>query len=242
MYLLCLSIIIFPFISLVKWSLDNFQIRKINKEIDKNIVINKSNSKLINSLNDFYQVDFTNLLERNNDTVGFIHMDSTNVDYPVVQTNNNTYYLTHAFDKTNNNAGCLFMDYRNSIENLNDNTIIYGHSRLDGTMFGSLRSVITSYWQKDHSNYVIYLSTLKENMIFQIFSIYSIKSESYYLTTNFRNKNEKEKWIKTMKKRNISPVDIEVNTNDKFLTLSTCKNNKKERIVIHAKLIKKEKR
>lgn len=245
LYLICLSLVIFPFGVLVKWSLDNFEIRRINKEIRKSIIINKnkSNDKMINLENlSFYQVNFSNLLQQNNDTIAFIHMDSTNIDYPVVQINNNTYYLNHAFDKSKNKAGWVFMDYRNNIDNLSDNTIIYGHSRLDGTMFGSLRSTLTSYWQKDKANYVIYLSTLKENMIFQIFSIYSIKSESYYITTSFKNDKEKEKWIKTMKKRNISPVDVEVTSKDKFLTLSTCKNNRGQRIVIQAKLIKKQKR
>ena len=133
------------------------------------------------------------------------------------------------------------MDYRNNINDLDDNTIIYGHRRLDGTMFGTLKNVLSSTWQNNIDNYIIYFSTLNENMIFQIFSIYTIKRENYYITTTFSNDNEKQKWIYTMKKRNISPINTEVNTNDKFLTLSTCYGNSTKRLVIHAKLIKKQK-
>ena len=167
-------------------------------------------------------------------------MKNTNIKYPVVQANDNNYYLTHSFDKIENNAGWIFMDYRNNINALDDNTIIYGHSRIDGSMFGTLQNTLSNNWQSDQDNYVIFMSTPKENMVFQIFSIYTIKSESYYITTQFNNNYEKEKWINTMKKRNIAPINTEVNINDKFLTLSTCKNNQDERIVIQAKLIKKQ--
>ena len=168
-------------------------------------------------------------------------MRNTNIKYPVVQTSDNNYYLKHSFDKTENKAGWVFMDYRSNIKKLEDNTIIYGHSRLDGTMFGTLKETLSHNWQSNKNNYVIFLSTTKENMIFQIFSIYTIKRENYYIITNFINSNEKQKWINTMKKRNIAPIDTEVNINDKILTLSTCQNNQDRRIVIHAKLIKKQK-
>ena len=79
-------------------------------------------------------------------------------------------------------------------------------------------------------------------MIFQIFSIYTIKSETYYITPSFKDSIDKQKWIDVMKSRNISTIDTEVDTRDKFLTLSTCQNNQGGRIVVHAKLIKRQKR
>ena len=188
----------------------------------------------------FYQIDFTNLVEENSDTVAFIHINNTLINYPVVKTNNNNFYLNHSFDKKENKAGWIFMDYRNNIEELNDNTIIYGHRRIDGIMFGTLKNILLPSWQNDKDNYVIFISTLKENYLFQIFSIYIIKKEDYYIVTNFNNTSEKQKWIDTMKKRNISPIDTEVNIKDKFLTLSTCYNNSSKRLVVQAKLIKKQ--
>ncbi len=250
----CLGIIIFSLLTILEWFYDNSKIRQINKEIDKNIRIETNNvkGKLINPPTNkssnyyyyvntpFYEADFTSLLSQNKDTVGFIHIKNTNINYPIVQTTNNSYYLSHSFDKKENKAGWIFMDYRNSHDDLDDNTIIYGHARLDGTMFGSLRNTLTTSWQNNRDNYVIFLSTLKENMIFQIFSIYTIEKEGYYIKTNFSNEEKKKLWLQTMKERNIAPINTEVNTNDKILTLSTCQNDDNGRIVIQAKLIKKQ--
>ena len=254
--ILCFSVLLFSLYTLFKWNIDNFKSRQINKKIEKETNINISNKqgKLINPPNNknsnyyyyakfkFYQVDFSILSSKNSDTVGFIHIKNTNINYPVVQASNNKYYLKHSFNKTENSAGWIFMDYRNNISNLDDNTIIYGHSRIDGTMFGSLKKTLSSSWQKNKDNYVIYLSTLKENMIFQIFSIYNIKRENYYIKSNFNSSIEKRLWLDTMKKRNTSIIDTEVNVNDKILTLSTCKNRQGERLVVQAKLIKKQNR
>ena len=252
--LLCIIIILFSLYIIFKWSFDNYKIHRINKNISQNINSYQNNNpgQLVNEPYNkksnyyyyvtfpFYQADFSNLLEINNDTVGFIKVPNTIINYPIVQTNNNEYYLTHSFDKKKNKAGCLFMDYRSSIDPLGDNTIIYGHRRIDGTLFGSLRNVLTSTWQNNKDNYIIYFSTLKENMLFQIFSIYTIEKESYYITTYFRNSLEKQTWLDTIQKRNISTMATEVDINDKILTLSTCFGDSSERLVVHAKLIKKQ--
>ncbi len=240
---------------LVKWVYDNHSIKQINKEMENSINknINNYDGVLVNAPSNknsnyyyyvkfpFYEVEFNNLLSQNTETVGFIYVKNTLISYPVVQAKDNNYYLNHTFLKKSNSAGWVFMDYRNNINELDDNTIIYGHARLDGTMFGSLKNVLTSFWQDERDNYVMFFSTPKENMLFQIFSIYTIKQENYYITTNFSNALEKEKWLETIKQRNIAPVNTEVDINDKFLTLSTCKNRQGDRIVVHGKLIKRQK-
>ena len=253
----CLCIILFSIYTIFKWCVDNYKIRQINQEILDEAIINKANDNKIELVNppinknddyyyyssfSFYQIDFPFLLSKNSDTVAFIHIKNTNINYPVVKTSDNNYYLNHSFDKKENKAGWIFMDYRNDINDLDDNTIIYGHARLDGTMFGSLKNVLTSSWQNDKDNYVIFFSNLKQDMIFQIFSIYTVKSEGYYITPNFYSILEKQKWIDTMKKRNIAKIDTIVDVKDKILTLSTCQNYQDRRIVVHAKLIKKQSR
>ena len=169
-------------------------------------------------------------------------MQGNNINYPVVQTDNNDYYLKHAYDKSKNSAGWVFMDYRNNITDLSENTVIYGHGRLDETVFGSLKNALTKTWQANKENYVIWLTTEKENLVFQIFSIYTIASENYYIETDFSSSADKEKWLNTMKERNTTSFDTSVNTNDKILTLSTCQNNNGGRIVVQAKLIKRQSR
>jgi len=188
------------------------------------------------------EVDFNDLLKTNKDTVAFLSVKGTNINYPVVQTTDNNYYLSHAYDKTPNKAGWVFMDYRNDSNNLNQNTVIYAHSRYDGTMFGSLKTILTSAWYKNKDNHIIRISTPYENTMWQVFSVYTIYKESYYITTSFSNDKEYATFLKTIKDRSEKSFSGTVNTNDKILTLSTCKDNFGNRVVMHAKLIKKEKR
>lgn len=238
------------------WTQDNKKIVDITKEINEIVTPTpiEEEGELINPPEDkandywdyvklpFYEVDFTALKEKNPDTIAFIHMQGNNINYPVVQTDNNDYYLKHAYDKSKNSAGWVFMDYRNNITDLSENTVIYGHGRLDETVFGSLKNALTKTWQANKENYVIWLTTEKENLVFQIFSIYTIPSENYYIETDFSSSADKEKWLNTMKERNTTSFDTSVNTNDKILTLSTCQNNNGGRIVVQAKLIKRQSR
>ena len=86
------------------------------------------------------EVDFNELLKKNPDTVGWIEVKGTNINYPIVQTTDNSYYLTlMLLMALKNEAGWVFMDYRNDPVNFNQNTILYAHSRLTGSMFGSLK-------------------------------------------------------------------------------------------------------
>ena len=174
------------------------------------------------------EVDLNNLKTFNSDTVGWIKVEGTNINYPFVQTSDNSYYLTKSFDKKNNDAGWIFLDYRNNINNLDKNTIIYGHGRLNKTMFGSLKDTLNSSWQSNPNNYIIRLSTQNMNSIWQIFSIYKI---------SFTSDEEYQNFIDLIKGRTMFNFNTNVNINDKILTLSTCYNDD-EKMVVHAKLIK----
>ena len=254
-FLLFLSILIITITILLSWQQDNKKTEKLTKELEKIVKTTEKNNtgELINppeeKTNDYWyymsvpflEVDFKELLKRNPDTVAFLHVENTNINYPVVQKDNNNYYLNHAFDQSRNSAGWVFLDYRNDINNLSDNTIIYGHGRLDGTMFGSLRALLNEDWFKEPSHHIIQLSTLTYNSIWQIVSVYTIPKESYYLTTHFNSKTF-ESFLDTIQTRSKIVFPTSLNTNDKILTLSTCQNDYGERLVVHAKLIKKETR
>lgn len=187
-------------------------------------------------------VDFTELVKQNKDTVGWLIVNNTNVNYPVVQTSNNDYYLKHAFDKSSNSAGWVYADFRNDFNNLSKNTVIYAHGRKDKVMFGSLTNTLDSKWYKNQENQIIQLSTKKYNTMWQIISIYKIKAESYYITTDFSSDESFTKFIKTMKDRSIYDFGIDVSKDDKLLTLSTCYNDNGIRLVVQAKLVKFQKR
>ena len=190
---------------------------------------------------DLLEVDFNELLQKNSDTVGWIEVKGTNINYPVVQTTDNSYYLSHAFDKTQYDAGWVFMDYRNDATNFDQNTIIYAHSRYNQTMFGSLKNILTSSWYNNKNNYIIRMSTPTENTMWQVFSVYHIETTNDYIQTEFASDEEYQSFLDMLKGRSAVTFDTSLNTTDKILTLSTC-YNKTDKVVMHAKLIKREAR
>lgn len=258
LFIFFLSILFFSGYKIYLWCFDNKKINSINDNVLDNVKIKEkmdsNNTEFINPPdnkdNDYWNyikmnllgVNFKNLINKNKDTVGWIQVKGTNINYPIVQTTNNDYYLNHAFDGTDNKAGWVFMDYRNDSVNFDQNTIIYAHSRYNGTMFGSLKNILNSSWYTNKNNHIIRLSTPTENTMWQVFSVYEIPKESYYITTTFNNDDSYLEFLNTMKSRSKVDFSGSVNLNDKVLTLSTCKDNFGNRIVMHAKLIKKEMR
>ena len=256
-FFISLFFIIISSFQIIKWTKDNKSTNKETNKITDNIKVKKTNkdTKLIeqnteiansNPYWDFIKmklidVDLNELKKQNNETVGWIQVKGTNINYPFVQHSDNSYYLSHDFSKNKNNAGWLFLDYRNNINQINKNTIIYGHGRLDRTMFGSLKNIFKSDWLNDQNNYVIFISTEKENTMWQVFSTYRIKTTSDYLRINFQNDNDYQNFLDMITKRSEHNFNTPINTNDNILTLSTCYNNEKK-VVLHAKLIKYQKK
>lgn len=243
--------------NIIKWKLDS---NKTNEEINtiqentniEEVQDNKGTeiikqAKKIPKENPYWDyikmnmidVNFDNLKKINSDVVGWIKVNGTNINYPFVQSKDNKYYLTHSFDKSYNNAGWVFLDYRNNNIN-NRNTIIYAHGRTDKTMFGTLRKVLNNGWINNTNNYVIKISTEKENSLWQIFSIYHIPTTNDYLQTEFKDEREYQRFLNILKNRSNHNFNTSITSNDTILTLSTCYNDS-EKMVVHAKLIKKQK-
>lgn len=249
------AIIVFCLFKIFSWKLDNNKTEDIINNInsDVNIILREddSDTEIIGNdkeevTSDYWyyikfpliDVDITKLKEKNKDTIGWINVNNTNINYPYVQTTDNSYYLDHSFDKSYNEAGWVFLDYRNNSNLDNKNTILYAHSRLDKTMFGSLSKTLKSSWYSNKDNHIIRISTETENTLWQIFSVYKIPEESYYITTNFNSDNEYSEFLNTIKERSIYNFNTNLDINDKILTLSTCYSDT-ERTVVHAKLIKR---
>ena len=247
-------IIIFCVLKLFLWGKDNRKTSNIVDDVYENININEivdnENTELIGEDSDknsdywYYikfpliDVDIDKLKEKNSDTVGWINVNNTNINYPYVQYKDNDYYLTHSYDKSYNEAGWVFMDYRNDSNLNNKNTILYAHSRLDKTMFGSLSKTLKSNWYTNKDNHIIRLSTENENTLWQIFSVYKIEEESYYITTSFASDSKYQEFLNTIKGRSLYDFNSNITSDDKILTLSTCYSDT-ERTVVHAKLIKR---
>lgn len=200
---------------------------------------NQVGNKMLDEISNVTQneIDINKLKQINGETVAYLKVKGTNIEYPVVKHSDNSYYLNHSFDKTENGAGWIFSDYRNSFDGTDKNLIIYGHNRRDGSMFGTLKNILTEEWQNKQENMTISLITENEEQEYQVFSVYKIESEEYYITTDFTTKTYEE-FINTLKKRSVKKFGINVTTEDSILTLSTCDNNNKYRVVLHAKKIK----
>lgn len=250
-------IIIYSVFNIVSWFKDNQKIDKQVNDIINNTKVEEvkdnSNTEIIKQetkipetsiywtflKTPLLNVNFDKLKNTNSDTVGWLNVSGTNINYPVVQAKDNSYYLTHSFDKTYNKAGWVFMDYRNKMDNLNKNTIIYAHSRVNNTMFGSLNKTLKKDWYNNKSNHMIRLSTENINSMWQIFSVYTVPNTNDYIKTVFNNDDEFLDFINLIKNRSKFDFATDVNISDNIITLSTCyKTN--DRVVVHAKLIKKE--
>lgn len=187
-----------------------------------------------------YDKVFEKLLEINPDTVGWLTLNNTNIDYPVVKQKDNNYYLKRDYYQNKNRHGWIFMDYRNNIDELDKNTIIYGHNLANQKMFGTLRYALNSYWYKKTKNQIITFNTTKENMRWQIFSIYTTPVVTDYLETEFKSDGDYLSFLTMLSKRSIYDFNQTFSADDKILTLSTCSNGTKNRLVVHAKLIKED--
>lgn len=213
----------------------------IEEPIVEEEVVNEPETPTSNYINPYYQSYsqvFSELKKINSDTVGWIKVNNTNINYPVVKTTDNSYYLNHSFDKTENSFGWIYADYRSNFNELNQNTIIYGHHVI-GTnlLFSTLTNIAEPSWYNNPENLTITFNTEKGNMKWQIFSIYVIPVTNDYLITNFNSQESFLNFIQKLKDRSIKDFGVEVLGNDKILTLSTCYNNSSDRVVVHAKRV-----
>lgn len=203
-----------------------------NEEVpeENNISKNESDKTIKNSY-------ITSLYPINNEVVGWLKVNNTEVDYPVLQHEDNEYYLKHNLYKKEDKNGWVFMDYRNSLYNMDDNTIIYGHNMYYSTvMFGTLTKTYKKSWYSNSENLIITFDTAYESMKYKIFSIYKVDKTKDYLKTYFQNETEFNNFINLITKRSVNDFKEEIKYGDKIITLSTC-TGENQRLVIHAKKI-----
>ena len=212
---------------------DNSSPNNTNTDPNTNVTVTDNYRKYLSY--DFYNLNFVELQATNPDVVAFIRVEGTNINYPVVKTTDNSYYLDHSIDKSYNTKGWIYADYRNDFNNLSNtnNLIIYGHHILNETMFGTLDNILTS----KETNLKIYLKTPANLYTYQIFSSYQIEPEITYLQTDFLNEERYLEFLNTLKSRSNKDYQQLLYSTDKIITLSTCSLDNTERIVVHGKLL-----
>ena len=181
------------------------------------------------------QIDFSKLKEVNDDIVGWIIMDGTQVNYPIVQGDNNSYYLNHSYDKSYNSYGSIFMDYRSNNDFSDLNTFLYGHYTGNGSMFGELKKYMKQSFYEEHPFF--YILTPIENYKVEIFSAYTDDALSSSYNIEFDNLNDYQTYLEKIKLKSRYSTDISINYNiDKIISLYSCSHesgSKTERYFIH---------
>ncbi len=185
------------------------------------------------------------LKERNGDLLGWITIPNTKIDYPVVHTTDNEYYLNHSFDRDYLRAGAIFADYRNSKNlSLNKNTVIYGHNMSSGAMFACISDFFSrSYFME---NRYIYIYTENGIYVYKTFSIRKIRVDKdvSYITTYFATGDKFVQFsTKQLNASAVKPGDVTFSENDSIITLSTCTNAHRdtERYSLQAVLVEIQK-
>ena len=177
------------------------------------------------------------LARENSDTVGWIDIPGTDVQYPVVQRSDNEYYLTRTFKKKRGASGAIFMDCFNAATLTDFNTVIYGHHMKDGSMFAILRQYEKQSFADKHLTIEITLPDRK--LIYQVFSAYTAKDASIdFRGQECRTEEERSTFIKQIRKRAVIDSSLSVSRDERLLTLVTCTSGTNDwYYVIHAKLL-----
>lgn len=225
-------LILISIVAISIWCINGERNKDLNEKISNHITVEKIKEESKTE----YNVDFKSLKEINSDTIGWIKVSGIDLENVVVKARDNNFYLNHDFNKKYNGAGSIFADYKNKFDGTDKNIILYGHNRKDGSMFGTLKNILNKEWYENKDNYIIDFITENEKQKYQVFSIYQIQTEDYYIDTEFKY-GEFEKFVTTLKNRSKFNFGIEVSGEDSILTLSTCANNYRDRIVLHAKRI-----
>lgn len=164
-------------------------------------------------------VDFNALWETNQDIVAWIYCADTPINYPVVQSDDNNYYLRRLLDGSYNTSGTLFLDCRCNADFMDRNSIIYGHNMKNNTMFGTLPSYTEQSYYEAHP--IMWLLTPEQNYKVELFSgfITPSDSESYDV---FYGKADLEKYVEETLQKSTFTADVELNDAGRIITMSTC--------------------
>lgn len=179
-------------------------------------------------------IDFAELQRVNEDIVGWLKIRALDISYPVVQGEDNDFYLHRTFEKTDNFAGCLFFNCDNKADLTDQNTIVYGHNMRDGSMFGKLKK-----FREDgvfEKSKFFWIFTPKFVYQYRIFSASVVDKVGITYQTSFRDE-EFDDYIKTaFENSEVDNTGVEVTKDDRIVTLSTCTGDDATRFVVLGKL------
>ncbi len=163
-------------------------------------------------------MDFEELRARNDDTVAWITIPDTKIDYPVVQGDDNDYYLNHLFTREYGSAGSIFMQYTNAPDFSDKNTILFGHHMNNGSMFAGLDKYRSQKYYDEHPTMALY--TPGGDRTVEWFASYAITAAP--LPTAFDGDSAFLEYVKRAKAKSTFKSDVEILMTDRIITLCTC--------------------
>lgn len=235
----CLVIFIYSIYSLSDIGLDYYNNRQVLAEVQQ--IYQQMDKEESNVDKAEIRKQFEELHQINQDIVGWIAIEDTKINYPIVQTNDNDYYLTRNYKQEQSRAGSIFMDYRNDLLTVNENIVLYGHRMKDETMFNQLTKYVDKDFFDTHSK--VYFDTLYGSYDAEVFAVYYTTTDFDYIQTEFDSKEEYKLLLEEIKEKSIFESNVEVNEYEQIITLSTCDytlDPDEGRLVVHAKVVEKE--
>ena len=242
-----LYIVILIFIVLI--SILTFYIRNTHyKKPDDNILDNneideiKVDETKITDAVTKKMLQLQELKKENNDIVAWLEIPDTKINYPVLQTTDNEYYLTHTYKKENSKDGSIFLDKDYDWNMPSSNLLIYGHNNKNGNMFQELLKYEDESYYKEHP--IIQFTTVDEDSTYEIIAVFKsrvyYKNEQnvfrYYFFINAENEEEYNYYVEESKKASLYDTGKTAEYGDQLLTLSTCEYSQEDgRFVIVAR-------
>lgn len=181
-------------------------------------------------------INFDELLAINTDIIGWLEMESVDISYPIVQSDDNDYYLHRTFRKQDNFAGSIFLDYLNNPNFSNRNNIVYGHNMKNGSMFGILKQY-QNQEKYDKSKY-FWIYTPTRIYKYEIFSasVVGTYSDSYQIS--FADRDDFKEFLDQAKSQSMIKTTAKVSYNDTVVTLSTCTGDSATRFIVQGKRVR----
>lgn len=181
------------------------------------------------------RIDLNALQEINSDAIGWIEIPDTSINYPLVHTTDDTYYLNYTFNKEKNKAGSIFVEAANHSDFSDLHTIIYGHNMKNGSMFAGLKNFQKQSYQEAHP--YIYIDLADGSHCYEIFSCHVASTDDITSTIGYAADEKYESFLETIKSSSLYDTGVEVGIDDLVITLYTCTNNGKDRFVVHARKV-----
>lgn len=181
------------------------------------------------------QSELATLQQQNDHIIGWLTLENTRLNNPVLQRDNNEFYLAHNYLDEKSRGGSIFADFRNEVME-DRHTIFYGHVLRNGTMFGDLPKFSEQAYAEAHP--VFYYETNDKRYALHVFAAYETTTDFYYIETLFTDYTYTQ-FLEEIQQRSDIKLPVHVTATDKVVTLSTCttSQNDKERFVVHAKVV-----